>query len=389
MTAARRLVLPALAGLLLFGACSTGPELRQGTPAPAAGPAGEERLILAPVGFAELPGWRDDAVAQALPAMRRSCDKITRMPSSQTIGGDGLGGTAADWLAPCGAMRGISDGDHDGARAWFEGWFQPFRASNGGSLDGKFTGYYEAELRGARQAGGRYRVPLYPRPPGLPADPGQNGGAPYYSRAQIEAGALQGKVPALLWVDDAVDAHILHIQGSGRVLLDDGSMVRVGFNGSNGYKFQGLGKILQDHGKIPAGSSMQTVRDWLKGHPAEAPALMAENPRYVFFRLIQGDGPVGAQGVPLTPGRSLAVDPRFVPLGVPLWLDTTEPSGQPLRRMMVAQDAGTAIKGPIRGDVFWGAGEPALDKAGRMNSRGGYYLLLPRQRSGPIALDER
>jgi membrane-bound lytic murein transglycosylase A len=144
---------------------------------------------------------------------------------------------------------------------------------------------------------------------------------------------------------------------------------------------------LLDHGIIaPGDTTMQTVRAWLKAHPSEAPALMAENPRYVFFRFLDSDGPVGAAGVPLTPGRSLAVDPHFVPLGVPLWLDSSDPDGHPLRRLMIAQDSGAAIKGPVRGDVYWGPGEAAFDKAGRMKSLGSYYLLLPRERSGPVAL---
>jgi membrane-bound lytic murein transglycosylase A len=190
----------------------------------------------------------------------------------------------------------------------------------------------------------------------------------------------------LLWVDDPVDAHILQIQGSGRVLLEDGSVIRIGYAGNNGLPFVGLSKILKDHGKISDGT-MPTVRAWLKSHPAEAPALMAENPRYVFFRKLPGDAPVGAFNVALTAGRSLAVDPHFVPLGAPLWLDSVDPDGNKLQRLVVAQDIGTAIKGAIRGDFYWGSGEAAFDKAGRMNSRGAYYLLLPLQHSAPLALN--
>ena len=155
-----------------------------------------------------------------------------------------------------------------------------------------------------------------------------------------------------------------------------------------GILFIGLGTILREHGKItPGNSSMQAIRAWLKAHPGEASILMSENPRYVFFRLIRGDGPIGAQGVPLTPGRSLAVDSHYIPMGAPLWLNSRDPDGIPLQRLMVAQDAGAAIKGAVRGDVFWGAGESALEKAGRMRSRGSYYVLLPRERSVPIALN--
>ncbi len=364
--------------LLLVAACST----TAGGKKSAAENAVPDRLVLTAIDYDSLPGWQSDAQAQALPALRQSCDRLTQLPPGQPVGADGQGGLAGDWLGPCGALRSVEMNDLQAVRDYFETWFQPFLAANGARTDGLFTGYFEAELRGSRQHYGPYQVPLYARPADLPIDPDQA----YYSRAEIEAGALRGKVDELLWVDDAIDAHILQIQGSGRVVLDDGTIVQVGYNGSNGRKFVGLSRILRDHGKIaPGDTTMQTVRSWLKEHPAEAPALMAENPRYVFFRFLNGDGPVGAAGVPLTPGRSLAVDPHFVPLGVPLWLDSSDPDGQPLRRLMIAQDTGAAIKGPVRGDVYWGAGEAAFDKAGRMKSAGCYYLLLPRERSGPIA----
>jgi membrane-bound lytic murein transglycosylase A len=368
-----------IAGLFLLAACSTGPA-SQKTSDLALGP---DQLILTPIGYGGLPGWRSDSQGLALPALKRSCDRLTQLPPGQPVGPDARGGLASDWLGPCGALRFVDGTNPEAVRDYFETWFQPYLAANGNRTDGLFTGYFEAELKGSRHRGGRYQTPLYARPANLPTDPSQT----YYSRAEIEAGVLKGKAAELLWVDDPVDAHILHIQGSGRIFLDDGSIVQVGYNGSNGRKFIGLGRILLDHGKIvPGDTTMQTVRAWLKAHPAEAPALMAENPRYVFFRFLDGDGPVGAAGVSLTPGRSLAVDPRFVPLGVPLWLDSSEPDGRPLRRLMIAQDSGAAIKGPVRGDVFWGAGEAAFEKAGRMKSSGSYYLLLPRQRSGPVAL---
>lgn len=370
---------PAVAALLLLLAACRSPS----PPPPMAEPAGPDRLVLTPVAFAALPGWDSDSQALALPAFKRSCDRLTQLPPGQAIGADGQGGLAGDWLGPCGALRSLDPSDAAAVRDYFESWFQPFLAANGQRTQGLFTGYYEAELRGSRHRGGRYQIPIYARPADLPADPGHV----YASRAEIEAGALKGKVPELLWVDDAVDAHILQIQGSGRIVLDDGSVVQVGYNGSNGRKFIGLGRILLDHGKIsPGDTTMQTVRAWLKSHPKEAGPLMAENPRYVFFRVLDTESPVGAAGVPLTAGRSLAIDPRFVPLGLPLWLDSVDPDGQPLRRLMVAEDTGAAIKGPVRGDIYWGPGEAAFDKAGRMKSQGCYYLLLPRDRSGPVAM---
>jgi membrane-bound lytic murein transglycosylase A len=367
--------------LVLLAGCA-GPPAPLPQPVPPAPPpigGGPPQVTFEAVAFDRLDGWTADDLAQSLPALRASCGRLTQLAPSQTLGPSGLGGLAGDWLAPCGALRRVADADRLAVRAYFEEWFQPYRVKADGSSQGKFTGYFEPELRGSRQPDGRFKVPLYGLPPGQANDP------PTFTRAEIEAGALKGRGLELLWVDDAIDAHILHIQGSGKVRMTDGSIVQVGYAGNNGRPFVGLGQILFDEGKLPSKGTMIEIRAWLEAHPAEAPALMAKNPRFVFFRLLTGPGPIGAEGVALTPGRSLAVDPRFIPLGVPLWLDTSDAFGRPFRRLMVAQDAGKAITGPIRGDVFWGSGDAAFDQAGRMKSSGTYYILLPRQRSGPVA----
>ncbi len=255
----------------------------------------------------------------------------------------------------------------------------PYRAVNGDTDQGLFTGYYEPLLRGSWYPYGSYTIPIYRLPPEAALVNGR--AAPLPSRAQIEAGALAGRGLELLWVDDPTDAFFLHIQGSGQVAMADGSLVRVAFAGKNGHSYFPIGAELVRRGEVPREQmSMQAIRWWLATHPAEAPGLMALNGSYVFFRLIDGEGPVGAQGVPLTPGRSMAVDPAFVPYGVPLWLDTTDPAAgnAPLRRLVVAQDTGGAIKGPIRGDLFWGSGEEAGAVAGSMKQQGRWYLLLPK-----------
>ena len=397
----RRSVAVAFATLTLLAACAVQP------PPPLPSPATTgDHLTLVQVDFAALPGWRDDAQGDAIIALKRSCAHIVELPAGQQVGRDGAGGTAGDWLGPCGALRNLDGSDSGAARSYFETWFAPFRASAEGKPDGLFTGYYEAELKGSLKRDAKYNVPLLAKPDDLVAlDLGpfesdlagrriwgridNNRMIPYWSRHEIEAGALGDRTHPLLWVDDPVEAHILSIQGSGRITLPDGGTIRVGFDGTNGRAFVGLTRILIDAGKLaPDQATMPETRAWLEAHLGEATALMDKNPRYVFFRLIEGDGPIGAEGVALTAQRSLAVDTRFVPLGVPLWLVTTTPDGKPLQRLMVSQDTGTAIKGPIRGDVFWGTGAAAFAQAGRMKSRGTYYLLLPRQRSAPVAMAE-
>src|SRR5262249_38543784 len=260
--------------------------------------------------------------------------------------------------------------------------------------DGLFTGYYEPELRGSRVRTAAYAVPLY-RPPRDLVSAEAAGETrvgrmvdgrlqPYYSRQAIDAGALAGRGLELLWVDDPIDAFFLQLQGSGRVRLAEGGSLRVGYAASNGLPPTMIGRVLVERGELTKeAASMQVVRQWMRDHPDEATALMQMNARYIFFREIPNEGPIGALGVALTPGRSLAVDPKLLPLGAPLWLSTTYPAGtpeagQPLQRLVVAQDSGSAIKGAVRGDLYWGSGDGALRYAGPMKQPGRLYLLLPK-----------
>jgi peptidoglycan lytic transglycosylase A len=357
-------------------------------------PPPPDKLTLATADFADLPGWPQDDPAPALAALRRSCAPLllSKQPPTAPLG-NGVAGTIGDWQPICAAVAALeTSADGSAARAFFETWFRPWRAGNNGKSDGLFTGYYEPELRGARLAGGTYTTPLLHRPPDLvmvelglfrPAWRGERIAGrvvegrlkPYESRAEIEKGALDRLHLGFLWVDDPVDAFFLQIQGSGRVRLEDGTLLRVGYDGQNGQPYVPIGRLLVERNALPKdGVSMQAIRAWIKGHPEEGKALMAENPSYVFFREMKGEGPVGAQGVVLTAGRSLAVDREFVPLGVPIYLD----AGDDLRRMVIAQDTGGAIRGPVRGDLFWGAGAEAEARAGTMKARGGYFLLLPK-----------
>jgi membrane-bound lytic murein transglycosylase A len=379
------LALTAAFFLLVLAACAPVPE------AP-------DRLTLKPVSFAELPGWQSDSLAEAMPALLKSCDRLKPQPPTRNFGPEAHFGTIADWLPLCDAARSVPAGDSAAVRNFFEASFQPYRAGNNNSPEGLFTGYYEAELRGALQRSARYPVPLHRRPDDLVmVDLGQfredlkgqriagrvvSGNLkPYEDRKAIVEGALDPRNLEIVWVDDPVDAFFLQIQGSGRVTLEDGRVMRLGYAGQNGHPYVAIGRELIARGALTRETvSMQSIRAWLAANPAEAAALMNANPSYVFFRELPGDGPVGAQGAALTPLRSLAVDRRFVPLGTPVWLDAEhpDPGTARLRRLVVAQDVGGAIRGPVRGDLFWGHGDGAADLAGRMKSPGRYYLLLPK-----------
>lgn len=366
---------PALVGLVLLlslFACKPGP------PPP-------DRLTLVRASFADLTGWQQDDVGATRDALARSCAVFAKQPADAALG---VAGAVRDWLPPCAALP---EREVD-MRAFLETWFQPWRAGNNGDTDGLFTGYYEPELNGARRPSAVYATPLLKRPPDLvmvelgqfrPAWRGERIAGrvvdgrlkPYESRAEIEKGALDRQHLALLWVDDPVDAFFLEIQGSGRVRLEDGTLVRVAYDGQNGQPYVPIGRLLVERGELTVdAASMQSIRAWIMAHPEAGKALMAENPSYVFFRETAGAGPIGSGGVALTPGRSLAVDRSFVPLGVPVFVD----AGDGLRRLMVAQDTGGAIRGPVRGDVFWGAGAEAAERAGSQRARGSYYLLLPK-----------
>lgn len=356
------------------------------------------RVQLAPKTFADLPGWQQDDLGDALVSFQKSCAKLLTLPKTRKLGANGQvpGGTVANWQGPCEAAKFVSTKDHGAARDFFETWFLPYAVSDTGNSEGLFTGYYEPELNGSWQKAGKYQTPLYARPGdlvsvSLGAFDRELGGntiwgrvengklRPYPARKDIEDGKVGGLKP-LIWVDDPVDAFFLQIQGSGQVKLQDGSVVHVGFAGKNGRTYQSVGRILIDSGEIPANRlTMDAIRKWVHARPVEGPALLKKNPTFVFFRVIEGDGPLGAQGVALTPERSLAVDRRFIPLGAPLWVTTHEPldKSKPLQKLMIAQDTGGAIKGVVRGDIFFGPGQRAAKRAGNMKRPGQYHILLP------------
>lgn len=317
-----------------------------------------------------LPGWRGDTHAEAIPALRRSCPVLETKGPAPAVAK--LAGGPADWRPICAAVATVAPGP-DAARRLFEDWFRPFAATDTGRSD-LITGYYEPDLSGSRTRGGPYQVPLYAPPADLASR------QPYFTRAEIDRGALAGRNLEILWLADPVEAFFLHVQGSGRVALPDGRTLRVGFAGANNHTYVAIGRELVRDGAIPEGEvTAPRIREWLVANPNRRAEMLARNPRYIFFHVVEGDGPVGAQGVALTPGRSLAVDPTHLPLGIPIWLDAVDPLTRlAMRRLVVAQDTGNAIRGAVRADLFLGAGQDAETRAGVMRDRGRLYLLLPK-----------
>ena len=392
------------ASLVMVMACSVSPPLSAPVvPGPAPLPAEPAPLVLRyhSAQWTGLPGWRQDDLAAAWPALRASCGS-SRMP--------------AVWQAFCSEARAVDEADAGAQRALLESRLRPWRVvlesastAAGGTPTrqdtGLVTGYYEPVLNGARRRGGAFQTPLYAVPDDLvtvemgalyPALQGERVRGrlqgrrvtPYPDRAGLADGRLlAGK--EIVWVDSAIDAFFLQIQGSGRVRLPDGEVIRLAFADVNGHPYQAIGRYLIEQGEFTLEQmSAPALRQWLAQHPDRQAEVFNTNPSVVFFReLALGDaslGPQGAMGVPLTAGRSLAIDPRLLPLGAPLYLSTTHPQhGTPLQRLMLAQDTGGAIRGALRADYFWGMGAEAGEAAGRMRAEGSLWLLWPADHALP------
>lgn len=335
--------------------------------------------------WGDLPGWGGDELAPAFTALLASCPSLERQ---------------ALWKPPCAAARQVEDKSAAGLRAWFEAQFRPWALTNpDGSRHGLITGYYEPVLKGSRSQSRQYPYPVFGPPDDLIVVDlaelypelkhmrlrGRLEGrklVPYFSRGEWAQQESKRSPQAILWTADAIDFFFMQIQGSGQIQLDDGSRVRLNYADQNGHPYRSIGRWLIDQGALKAEqASMQGIKNWAKANPQRLQEMLNANPSLVFFRElpVEGAGPPGAMGLALTPERSIAVDPRHVPLGAPVWLATTRPnSEQALTRMMLAQDTGGAIRGVVRADFYWGSGSEAGSLAGRMRQQGRMWLLMPR-----------
>jgi membrane-bound lytic murein transglycosylase A len=352
---------------------------------PLAEPARSAEKPLQEADWGDLPGWSDDDPGAVFAAFVASCHSLERQ---------------AQWKSVCSSARSIGDRSASALRSWFEAQFRPWVLVNpDGSRSGLITGYYEPILKGSRSENRTYRHAVF----GPPEDlidvelaelfpelkhlrlRGRIEGrklVPYYSRAEWAPQEGKRASDALLWIDDPVDLFFMQIQGSGQVQLTDGSRVRLNYADQNGHPYRSIGRWLIERGELkPEHASMHGIKAWAKANPSRLAELLNANPSLVFFRElpVAGSGPEGAMGLALTPERSLAVDPRHVPLGAPIWLATTRPnSEQALTRLMLAQDTGGAIRGVVRADFYWGSGVEAGNQAGKMRQQGRMWALMPR-----------
>jgi len=327
------------------------------------------------IAFADLSGWAADDQAQALQVFTLSCPILAKKPSAAT-GSSHIQISQEVWNSICDEALHVPPMNSEQARAFFERRFTPFRITNNGKENGLFTGYYEPVLYGSRKKGGDFLYPLYMPPPELES---RN-----LSHEEIDHGGLAKKQLELVWVDDPVMLFFLQVQGSGRIRFKDGTEMPIGYAGKNGHNYESLGKIMGDEGLIPKDQiNFFTLRQWLYDHKDKAMQMMERNPSYVYFKRGNQLGAVGSVGAVLTKERSLAVDNHYIPYGLPLFLETELPSESgsaiTFEQTLIAQDTGGAIKGPVRGDIFFGAGDDAEYLAGNMHGRGIYSLLVPNE----------
>jgi len=317
-----------------------------------------------------LPGWQEDDLTQAWPAWLKSCDALRKRNSD------------INWRQACAQAGNVSTRDGRAIRQYFEGNFQVYEVSNSatGKDSGLITGYYEPVMNGSRTRTATYSVPLY----GLPSAWKTSKPNPAPPRAELmSSGVLRGS--EIAWVQDPVAAAFMQIQGSGKIRLEDGRVLRLGYAGTNDQPFRSFAQWLLDRKEITRSeATMQGISAWAKRNPGRVEEMLNANPRFVFFKELPGNvsadlGPNGALGVPLTAERSIAIDLKAMPLGAPVFLSTTKPlSSQTLQKLVMAQDTGKAIVGGVRADYYWGSGDSAGELAGRMKQDGKMWLLLPR-----------
>ena len=352
------------------------------------------------VSFTELNGWENDQHLDALASFKISCERLIKYPDTREFNGFGL---SVDWKEACQRALGTEFMSDKTAKAFFENNFSVVTFPE--PEEGLFTGYYAPLYKGSLEKSDHFKAPLYAIPADLQAinlglfdqrlagrsiigEVVEGKFVPYKNRKDIDLGALENQNLELVWLEKPAETFFLQIQGSGFIELENGEIMHLGYAQRNGRPYRAIGQFLIESGDIAREDmSLQAILDWMEKNPEKSNELMWKNPSYVFFQERKTDKPVGSLGVGLTPGRSLAVDREFIPLGMPLWLETYQEKETDkenfeqiphLNRLVIAQDTGGAIKGKVRGDVYWGIGDEAEEKAGPMKDKGTYYMLVPK-----------
>ncbi|MDA9573479.1 MltA domain-containing protein [Rickettsiales bacterium] len=337
---------------------------------------GKGNISFKEVSYNDLENWNEVNHQKALQSFNHSCNKFAKMPQNKLVGGQIGSIFIKDFRDVCDIADVVRAMDSKQAKNFFENWFRPLKiATRSGRSRGLFTGYYEASLKGNVRKTDKYRHPIYKVPTDLTYEP-------YYSRQEIESGVLSSKGLEILYVDNIVDLFFLHIQGSGRVELPDGSNVRISYAGRNNHPYTSVGGYMVDKGYISADHvNAKTIMKWLNDNPIKAIEVMNQNAAYTFFELSKNEYVVGAQNVPLTAMHSIAIDNDYIPYGLPIWVEThlkdADKNKVKFNNLLIAQDTGSAIRGAVRGDIFFGFGKVAQDNASYMASKGEYYLLIP------------
>lgn len=366
-------------------------------------PLKQPEIMFKEADFERLPGWKSADLKKSLQTFQVSCRAFMKQNPEQVVGTDYIDLQVKDWQPSCKAALKITPVAEEQAKQFFEEWFTPVTFNDNNGKPGLFTGYYVPTIKGSYTKSKEFYVPIYETPNDLvTADLGLffndlknrriigriegKKFVPYYTREQINAGALKEKAKVLVWINSPIDRLFLEIQGSGLVKLEDGTSIYIGYDAQNGAPYTAIAGVLIKKGVMTKhNASMQGIKRYLEAHPKQMDKVINQNKSFVFFSKMSDGVALGSQGVGLTPGYSLAIDKQWVPMGAPLWLNTTRPDSmkpdrsKPMQRLMIAQDTGGAIRGKVRGDVFWGGGEQATLIAGHMKNEGHYWILLPKQ----------
>jgi len=337
-----------------------------------------KNLTLNQVSFAQLPGWNKTDVKKSLVAFQLSCKTFLKQDPNHPVGSQDIKLKAKDWRPACGAALPMNSIDEATARTFFEKWFYPIEFAKRKPVHGLFTGYYMPKIKGNLTKTAEYNTPIY----GFPS---RTSHLSQYTREKIDNGGLGNKAPVIAWINSPVERLFLEIEGSGVIQLTNGEDLYLGYAGENGAPYTSIGSVLIKKGILTRhNASKQGIKRYLEHQPNNANNLLHQNKSFVFFRNLKQSIALGAQGMGLTPGYSLAVDKKWVPLGAPLWLNTKIPDkknnndDKKFQRLMIAQDTGGAIKGLMRGDIYWGSGKKATYLGEHMKNEGHYWLFLPK-----------